>query len=240
MKKSVLSWILILIVWQVAAMMVNNTILVPLPAEVFLKMLDQFQETQFWIHLGQTFFRILLAFIVSLIISVIVVLIKQKQTIFNQLIDQLLMILRVVPTAAIILMALVWLNPDKSVILIALLVMIPLMVDLLDQQFKRIEKEYRDPLILYGSTPFENFIKILMPLTLETFLTLCKSAVLLGLKVVISSEVLVSVQQGIGRQLQYARFDLDMNRLFAVTGWVILIALIVSKLFDTLIDKSRY
>ena len=240
MKKSVLSWILILIVWQVAAMMVNNTILVPLPAEVFLKMLDQFQETQFWIHLGQTFFRILLAFIVSLIISVIVVLIKQKQTIFNQLIDQLLMILRVVPTAAIILMALVWLNPDKSVILIALLVMIPLMVDLLDQQFKRIEKEYRDPLVLYGSTPFENFIKILMPLTLETFLTLCKSAVLLGLKVVISSEVLVSVQQGIGRQLQYARFDLDMNRLFAVTGWVILIALIVSKLFDTLIDKSRY
>jgi ABC-type nitrate/sulfonate/bicarbonate transport system permease component len=118
--------------------------------------------------------------------------------------------------------------------------MIPLMVDLLQQQFDRIKKDYRDPIVIYGSSTMDNLLKVFIPLSLESFLTLCRSAVLLGLKVVVSSEVLVSIQVGLGRQLQYARFDLDMNRLFAITIWVILIAVGVTKVFDYLIDKSRY
>lgn len=240
MKKSVLSWVVVLLLWQGLALLVDNTILIPAPIEVFLKMFDQLQDFSFWNHLGQTFFRILIAFVMSLLVSFILVVLKLKNKYLDNFINQLLMILRVVPTAAIILMALVWLTPHNSIILITLLVMIPLMVDLLQQQFDRIKKDYRDPIVIYGSSTMDNLLKVFIPLSLESFLTLCRSAVLLGLKVVVSSEVLVSIQVGLGRQLQYARFDLDMNRLFAITIWVILIAVGVTKVFDYLIDKSRY
>lgn len=239
MKKSVLSWVVIVLLWLFVAEIVNNTILVPYPNEVILKMIEQVQSISFWMHLGQTFFRITLAFILSLVSSFILVILKQRISLLNTLINQVLTILRVVPTAAIILIALVWFTPNQSVILITLLVMIPLMVDLLQQQIQQIKKNYRDPLVLYGGSSIDNLMKVYLPLSLEAFLTLCKSAVLLGLKVVISSEVLVSIQNGLGRQLQYARFDLDMNRLFAVTIWVILIALMINKLFDFLINHYR-
>lgn len=240
MKKSVLAWLFIGCIWQILAMLINNTLLMPFPADVFLKMLQQANDPNFWMALGQTFFRIFSAFIIALILSIMLVVLKQFKGLHSMIIDYCLLVLRVVPTAAIILIALVWLNPNKSILLITLLVMLPLMVDLLWEQFRTIKKDYRDPLLMYGSSTFENVTKILIPLSLSSFLTLCKSGFLLGLKVVISSEVLVSIQTGLGRQLQYARFDLDMNRLFAITLWVILIAFLISKIFDALIDKVRY
>ncbi len=240
MFKSILSWLILLIFWQLLALGINNTILVPYPGEVFLTMINQIQDASVWMHILMTFMRIVMAFILSLLFSVVLMMLKRKGGLTLRVIDHLLLVLRIVPTAAIILIALVWLRNSQAVTLITLLVMIPLMVDLLDQQMAYIESKYKDPLALYGSNPMENWLKVLIPLSLPAFLTLCKSAFLLGLKVTISSEVLVSIQQGLGRELQYARFELDMNRLFGSTIWILIIALIVSRFFDALIQKHRY
>lgn len=240
MLKSIISWLLIIVLWQLGAMGVNNTILLPYPLEVFSVMVQQVMDVSLYVHVLDTLTRMGIAFVVALMISFCFVLGLKKGGLLSRLIDHLLVILRIVPTAAIILMALVWLSAHQAVILITLLVMIPLMSDLLYQQLNQFEKDFADPLKLYGDSALTNLFQVLIPLSLPAFLTLCKSAFLLGLKVAISSEVLVSIRNGIGRELQYARFDLDMNRLFASTIWIILIALIVSKGFDLLIGKYRY
>lgn len=239
MKKNVISVVLLLGLWQILAMIVNKSILVPFPKDVFLVMANQLGTITTYQFIGITFIRILYSFLLALIISILLVLIMRKGGLLKTIINHLLLFLRVVPTAAIILMALVWLNPHQSVVLITLLVMIPLMVDVLNEEFNRIESQYADPLRLYGSSWFDNLKSVLIPLSLPTFLTLCKSAFLLGLKVVISSEVLVSIQSGIGRELQLARFDLNMNRLFASTIWIVLLAILVSTIFNKLIDHYR-
>lgn len=240
MRKSVISWLILGIVWQLLAWSINKPILVPYPKDVILVMSQQIASSQFWLTLGHTFFRVLIAFTLSLIISFLLVFLLRRKGLIAEVIHQILTFIRIVPTAAIILMALVWLSSSQAIILITLLVMIPLMTDMLKTQFEVIESNYSDPLKLFGSTTLENILKVLIPLSLSSFLSLCKSAFLLGLKVTVSSEVLVSIQQGLGRELQYARFDLDMNRLFAITLWIVIASILVSKGFDVLIDKTRH
>ena len=62
------------------------------------------------------------------------------------------------------------------------------------------------------------------------------SGIGLAFKVGVMAEILGQVSYGIGRELQYCRTDLDMVGIFAWTGWIIFILIIldwvIGKFFD--------
>lgn len=236
----VTSGVFLVLIWQGLGMIINNDIFLPTPVQTVSTMFYQLFEDEFIKSLMYTLTRLFLSFSIAIIITLFLIIISRKFHLIKTMIEQLLLVIRIVPTAAFILIALIWLGRDRSVLLISIIVMVPLMYDQLYHRLHEIDDQYRDPLLLYGDTFIENIKKVYVPLSLSSFYTICKSATLLGLKVIVTSEVIVSIQHGLGKDMSIAsRIDLNNVRLFADTGWILVFAIIVSYGFDYLIQQAK-
>ncbi len=234
------SGLLLILIWQVLGMIINNDIFLPTPVQTINTMFYQLFEDEFIKSLMFTLNRLVLSFLIAIVITLVMTIISRKYQLIRIMVEQVLLVIRVVPTAAFILIALIWLGRDRSVLLISIIVMVPLMYDQLYHRLHEIDDKYRDPLLLYGDTFIENILHVYVPLSLSSFYTICKSASLLGLKVIVTSEVIVSIQHGLGKDMSIAsRIDLNNVRLFADTGWILLFAIVVSYGFDFLIQQAK-
>ena len=234
------SGVLLVLIWQVLGMIINNDVFLPTPVQTGTTMINQLFEDEFIKSLLYTFNRLVFSFIIALLSTVFLTFFSRKLRYIQIMIEQVLLVIRIIPTAAFILIALIWLGRDRSVLLISIIVMVPLMYDQLTHRLHEIDDKYRDPLFLYGDTFLENIKRVYFPLSLSSFYTICKSASLLGLKVIVTSEVIVSIQYGLGKDMSIAsRIDLNNVRLFADTGWILLFSIGISYIFDFLIRQAK-
>lgn len=239
MKRKSLSIVLILCIWLGVSILINNQWILPTPFNVLKTMMQQLQSSNFMRQLGQTFFRILLAIIASWLLSLLIFVISHINRIVRDIITYLLEFIQVMPIAIFLMIFIIWFSSYSSTIIITMLVMVPLMIQSLWALSDNITILYKDPIELYGYTLKD----VILPLISIPFLNMLKSASLLGIKVLVSSEVMVSIASGLGRQIQLARFDLDVQRLFSIGIWVYLFSLIITFVFDSLIkllDNKLY
>lgn len=75
-----------------------------------------------------------------------------------------------------------------------------------------------------------------LPLIQGYILSAIQTTLPLGLKVGVMTEIFVSTQYGIGKQLYLARVQIDMTSIFAWVLWMELMAFLMIKLSDILIQ----
>lgn len=231
MKNKAIFVISLLILWELSYVLVNNDILIPSVLDTMNRMFLQLSSSSFYHMLFTSLLRLGISLFLSLFVSLLTLFLPLKM---RKFISELINSLRVVPTAALILLLLVLMSRENTIYFITWIVMTPLMLDFLDHQIQNLQRVYRDPLLLYGDDHWNNLVRVILPLCAVDFINTTMSSLLLGFKVLISSEIIVSIQHGFGRDLQQARYDLDMSRLFADMIWMILIALIIQSFFKWL------
>lgn len=223
-----------LLLWQAAAMLVGHDFLLASPVTVLLRFFELAFTGEFWASALFSLCRIFSGFLLGLAAGVVCAGLCARFRRMRELIAPLWTVLRAIPVASFVIVALIWVPSRNLSVLIAFLIVFPLVyagamgeIERTDPRMLEMARLFRMPLsrrILYIYT---------LP-ALRSFEATCASAMGLAWKSGIAAE-LISIPTGsIGEKLYTAKVYLMTGDLFAWTILILLLSAACSRIFTGL------
>lgn len=236
MKKTyVYSTVIIILIWIILASLLDNAIILPSVYDVIKSMIKIVIDNEFYHIIFVSIIRTLVAVGISFLIAIVIATVSFFNSIFEDFFHIIYVILKTIPTIAIMIICLLWFGREGSVIAIVFLVVFPIMYSNILYAYKHIDRS----LILNTKTYEDEFIikltRIYLPLIRSNLFESMKSTLSLGFKVTVMSELLSQVTNGIGKELYFAKINLLMSDIFAWTVIMVIISLIFDYILGLLI-----
>ena len=233
-KEHVFSVVVLLCIWQIAAMRVGNDILIPYPLQTLSATLQLLGSSAFYKAVGLTLFRVAKGFILSLMCALIISILSDRFPLFRDLFHPVLVIFRTIPNISYIVMALIWLGAEGAVSAVSFMILFPVFCNAFTNRLEGTDRILKEAERLYPETFWYRLRYRILPELWPEILATGKTAAGLGLKVGIMAEILGQVRAGIGRSMNYARLNLDTPVIVAWTIVIIAISVIIDRIFSWL------
>lgn len=236
MKYRIITILLLLALWQGFALSIDKAVILPLPFNVFKQMIDLASSKSFYVAILATLIRVFISFLLALVLGTFLGIISGLSKKINNYLYPLVSLLQTIPQIAYILILLVWFKSLTALIIIVLLMIFPIFYNNAVNGIKNIDPELKDVINLYHHSFGYNLFHIYLPLIKGYLISATESALPLSLKVGVMAEIFVSASQGIGKQLYFARVQIDMTSIFAWTIWMVIIILLLNYLSQKIIS----
>ena len=216
-----------LLVWTVACLIVRNDYVLPTFGETCAEMWKLLAESEFWTAFAGTLLRTALAFLVAFVLGVLLALAAGLQTWVRSFLSPVVSVLRTVPTMAIILMLLLWTTPRVAPVIVALLVLMPAVYASTLAALDEVKAEYGVLARAYRIPACKRAFRMYLPLAAPPVLGQAGSVFSMGLKIIVSGEVLANTFQSLGGMMQEAKMFVQMPRLMALTLVTVLVGFLL-------------
>ncbi len=237
MNRKIISILIIIGLWQITAMIINKSVIMPYPFIVFKRMIEQLQSLRFYISIIMTLLRIFLSFIIAMILGIAFGLICGLNTKIKDYISPIISIIQTIPQIAYILIFLVWFRSLTCIILIISIMLIPVFYYNTLYGIENIDNELKDVILLYHQPLSYTIPNIYLPLIRGYILSAIDTCLPMSLKIGVMAEIFVQTAQGIGNELYIARVQIDMTSIFAWTIWMIILIFMILKLYRYITKK---
>ena len=232
MKRKVLIWLFYFILWQIIAMIVNQSVILPSFLDVLNRLVYILSDESFYNHLFITLFRVILGTLSAFILSFIFAILSYDFKLINQALKPLVLVSKTIPNITYILLVLIWFSREMSVFFVTLLILFPVLYTQISTGLLGINPEHLEVLKLYPETYFHRLTKVIIPLIRISLFEGLKGALSLGFKVGVMAEILGQVQPGLGYLMHIARMNFETVDLFAYTAIMIMVVVLIEKSMD--------
>jgi NitT/TauT family transport system permease protein len=216
------------LVWVIAYYCVQNDYVVPSFGDTMVSLGECLASSTFWMAFGNTILRTVIAFIISFIFAAVCAALSAVSKIFKGIISPVLIFLRTLPTLAVVLILLIWTTPKVAPVIITFLVLFPMMYSQLSAAIEGVDKGLIEMAEVFNISQRERLGKIYLPQVSESVYYQAGANMSLGLKIMVSAEVIANTAQSLGGSMSYARSFMEIPRLAALT----LLAVIVGFVFE--------
>lgn len=225
---SALAVIAMWLIWIIAYYSVKNDYIIPSFSDSFSSIFkDCLCSGLFWRNFSNTFLRTLAAFAVSFALAAVLAVPGALFPKFNSFVKPFMVFLRTLPTLAVILILLIWTNPRVAPVIVTFLVLFPVIHARLYSAVDGIDGGVRQTVKVYGVKKSVAIFKVYLPLISPSVLSQTGADISLGLKIMISAEVLAGTYRSLGGMMQEARLFLEIPRLAALTLLAVFLGLII-------------
>ena len=252
-KKRVIGWIKTttavlfwLLVWQLIVLyldkksgMPSGNILVASPFETVKTMFALGQTEAFWKAVGHSFTKIASGFFLALCAGVLCAIVASVSGVVRALLNPVLRLIKAVPVASFIILALFWLSSSKNLsVLISFLMVLPVIYTNVLQGIESTDQELLEMAAVFR-IPFGKRIRyIYIPAVLPYFVSACSVGLGFCFKSGIAAEIIGLPQNSIGERLYEAKLYLMTAELFAWTTVIVLVSVIFEKAVMLLVKAS--
>lgn len=233
---SVLFWLL---VWHIAAVTLNQKILLCSPLAVAKRLTELIPQPDFIGSIAFSMGRILLGFAIGLTLGTALAALASKIAFVRQLFAPLVSVMKSIPVASFTILAIIWVGSKNLSVLVSVLIAIPIIysnmlegIDSLDPKLKTMAQVFEIP-------PARRFFGVYMSQLLPYFRSASRLAMGLCWKSGVAAEVIGIPDGSIGEMLYMSKIYLETEDLFAWTLIIILLSFACEKLFLLLIDLMR-
>ena len=227
----------LIVVWSIVAVAENNEYVVPTVSTTAQEFLKLFGEQKFYIYLGQTVLRSVIAFVLSFLISSVLAYSATKRLWAEKLILPFISITRALPTIAIAWLLLFWTNNQVAPVVITMLVVLPTSYTHVKSALESVNKNTIDAGKVDGAGWANIFFRIELPQIMPDIYNVIGSGLALNFKLMVAAEVLSSTLRSIGTLLNLSR-PFEVARTLALTAVVLILGLFVEFLFNKLSKKA--
>jgi len=229
---TILSIVALLILWKVLSTVVDKEILIPSPEITFSEILRIFNSPSFVTSVLNTLRRALIGFIIALGAGVSLGMIGGFSKTIYYLLRPIILINKAVPTMAIILLALIWLESERAPILVGFVVIFPVIYESVVQGIRNVDMKLVEMMEMYNISWFDKLKDLYIP-SIRSYLFGAMSAAMgLNLKIIIAAEVLSQPRVSIGTHFQIERANLNTAGVFAWSIITILLAAILEQTIE--------
>ena len=221
MKKYGKNWVCWLIwigIWQLADLFIHNNIIFAGPFDMALTLAGLLKDGDFWLSLFHSSLRICLGFLSAFCLGMI----------------------RSVPVASFVILALIWIGSENLSVFISFLVVVPMIYGATLAGLENMDQKLLEMSQVF-SMPFLKKVRYLfIPAVHPYLVSSCRTALGMSWKSGVAAEVIGIPKTSIGEQLYYTKLYLDTSGLFAWTFSIILISAVFEFVFLTLLKKVRH
>ena len=226
-----------LAVWQLAALVIGNPILLASPVAVFQALLRLVPTWGFWASLGATAARILVGLVLGMALGVALAAVTHLSRIADHVFTPAVKALQAVPVAAFAILVLIWSGP--TILTAAVVVVMTLPVAFLAV---RAGLAARDPELIevaqvFGATRMQRLRAVAVPAVLPFLFAATQTAIGLAWKAGVSAEVIGLPRGSVGERLYFTRLTLATDELLAWTLVIVAASLVVERSVRALLGR---
>lgn len=228
-----LSCVILLFLWQITALKIDNDIYLPTLTQVFVSIKEIVLNDRFILHVLSTISRCILSFIIALIVAFVLGIVSYSFNIFKNFLTPIISLASSLPNMVLIVLTLIWFNKESAPYIVVFIMVFPVLYDAVLGSMKNIDKGILEMADLYEIGRKDKILKIYLPAIKFSLISILSSTISLGFKIVIAGEVYGQPEYGIGAMIQSEKVNFNTTAIFA---WIIIIIIISSLL--NLIEKS--
>ena len=212
-------------------MAVGRDFLLSSPLTVLLRLCELAVTASFWRAALYSLCRILAGFLLGAAVGAACAGLSARFPRFRELIAPLWAVLRAIPVASFVIVALIWIPSKNLSVLISFLIVFPVLYAETDAEIERVDPQLVEMARLFRMSSGRKLIYLYALPALKNMAPACASAMGLAWKSGIAAE-LISIPSGsIGERLYQAKVYLMTGDLFAWTILIILLSAGCARLF---------
>lgn len=231
-----LAAILALCVWQLAAVWLDNRLLLAGPIAVARRLAELLPRAEFWSAVSFTASRITLGFLLAFGLALLLAVLAARWPLAEVLIRPYLLAVQTVPVASIIVIALLWLTGRKLSVFISFLMVLPVLYSNFLQGIRAADPKLLEMAAVFRM-PLWNQVRCIYAPAVEPYMrSACHAALGLCWKAGVAAEVIGVCGGSIGGMLYDAKVYLEIPDLFVWTLVIVLVSVGFEKLFLWLLN----
>ncbi len=235
MKKELLQKIGIgifwLLCWQGLALLVDNSILLVGPYEMWLTLIQLFSQGEFWLSIGNSLLRIGAGFLLASFFGILWGGLASKSRFVSFFLSPLVSLMKTIPVASFVILAIIWLGGTRNLsVFVSFVVVFPMVYLSTQSGIRSTDRKLLEMARVFHIGTFRRLRHIYFPAVFP-YLTNCfKTALGMAWKSGVAAELIGQPRHTIGGNLYQAKIFLDTPGLFAWTFTIILVSFLFEKL----------
>lgn len=224
-----LSILLALLVWQLAAWLVQSHLLLVSPWTALVRLGRLSGEGSFWLAVFHSLGRILLGFALALLTGIFLAVVSARWQLVDALLWPYMAAIKATPVASFIILCLIWLDSRSLSVFISFLMVLPIIYTSVLQGIRSTDIQLLEMAAVFKVSRWRRLVYIYLPQLRPFLVASCTVATGLAWKAGIAAEVIGIPAGTIGERLYQAKIYLDTGDLFAWTIVVVGLSILVDK-----------
>lgn len=239
LKKSLgaLFW---LALWWIISLIINKELLVPSPAQTVAVLGDLLVQPAFWGAAALSMLRILLGFALAALLGTVGGILADRCPPFDWLFSPLLHLIRSVPVASFIILALVWIHTPWLPVFISFLMVLPLFWGNIRTGMAHTDIKELEMGKVLGLSRGKIWKMIRLPALKPYFRSACITGLGFAWKSGVAAEVICRPDLSLGDLLQSAKLQLETPTVFALTIVVAVLSLLLELALNAIWKEIQY
>lgn len=214
--------------WQLAAMAIHNSILMASPWDTVLALIRLVPTGEFWRSVASSFGKISLGFGSAFAAGLLLGTAAFCTPLLRELLEPVMALLKSVPVASFVILALIWAGSANLSVLIAFLVVLPIIYVNTLSGIESTDQKLLEMADVFSMTPWRRIRYIYLPALIPWLKGGCRIALGMSWKSGVAAEVIGVPDHSIGEKLYMSKIYLDTAGLLAWT----LVIILISALFE--------
>lgn len=226
-----LAVIFALLVWQTAAVSVDQSILLVSPIDVALRLTTIWQVEGFASSIWFSFYHIAGGFLLALVSGILLAALSGRFKWVETALWPFMITVKTVPVASFVVICLIWLSAQNLSVFISFLIVLPVVYGNVLQGIKSEDGKMLEVAEVFRMPVLRRILYIHMPQLKPFILSACATALGMSWKAGIAAEIIGTPDGSIGKQLYYAKIYLDTDDLLCWTVIIVIVSVAFEKLF---------
>lgn len=218
-------------------MKINSSIFLPSPEATYKALIRIGKRAGFWQTIFNTFSKIAKGFLLALIAGTFSAIISSFVKIIDVLVSPFMRLLKTVPVASFIILALLWVKSDKLSVLISFVMVTPVVYINILQSFDNVDNNLLEMADIFNVGLLRRLRFIYVPALVSGFMSACKIGLGFCFKAGIAAEIIGLPFQSIGSELYKSKLYLMTDELFAWTVVIVLMSVFFEGVCIYLLNK---
>lgn len=231
-----LFWVL---VWQLISMAVGHRLLLASPLETLVRLTELIQTADFWLSVLFTLGHILAGFFAAVVLGTIFGALSAEFDWMGELLSPLLSVIKSIPVASFVIVALIWVPSKRLSVLISFLIALPLIYAAMLDGLTHIDPKLRQMAQVFRMPVLNRILSIDLPAVLPRLISSASVAIGLAWKSGVAAEVIGIPTGSIGERLYKAKVYLATPDLFAWTLTIVLASMLCERALRGLLKQAQ-
>ena len=218
-----------LAVWQAAAVLLPKLLFAG-PVPTVRSLLSLLQNSEFWFSIAHSLGKIASGFLLAFGAGCLLAIACRRMPVLRMLLGPLIQVMKSLPVACFIVVALIWVRSEWISVLTAFFVVFPAVYINLGEGLQQTDQGMLEMAQLFHLTPAKRLRAVWLPACLPYLLSACRVSVGMALKAGVAGEIIGLPRWSIGEQLYLSKLYLNTADLFAWSLVIILLSLALERL----------